>query len=207
VDLDRSDIRELLDRARQGEKAAFDQLFQQFHEPIRQTIALRLDRRLTSRIDPLDVLQDTYLEAARRLEAYLQQPSMPFELWLRWLAREQILVCHRRHLQAERRAATLEVGGLPLDSSAAFVRGLLGKEPSPSQVARAGELAELLRRSLARLDDDERDLILWRHFEHLRNREVAQLLGITEAAANKRYIRALERLRGFLHDLGVSGAE
>ena len=85
---------------------------------------------------------------------------------------------------------------------------MLGREPSPSQAARAGELAELLRRALAMLDDDERDLILRRHFEQLRTaREVAQLLGVAEAAANKRYIRAMERLRGLLHQIGVTGNE
>lgn len=207
MDADDAEVQALLERARHGESAAFEQLFRTCQEPLRQAIALRLDRRVAARVDVLDVLQDTYLEASRRLEVYLREPAMPFLLWLRWIAREQVIACHRRHLQAERRAAHLEIGGLPVDSSAQFVCGLMGKGPSPSQAARAGELAELLRQALARLDDDERDLILWRHFEHLRNREIAQLLGVTEAAANKRYIRAMERLRGFLHQLGISGAE
>src|SRR5262249_34104592 len=96
---------------------------------------------------------------------------------------------------------------LPTDSSASFVRALLGREPTPSQAVAAAELADRLRGALSQLDEDERDLILWRHFEQLSNRETAQLLDITEAAAGKRYIRALERLRALLIDLGVSGAE
>jgi RNA polymerase sigma-70 factor (ECF subfamily) len=56
------------------------------------------------------------------------------------------------------------------------------------------------------LTEEERELILWRHFEQLSNREVAQLLQISEAAASKRHIRALEHLRALLIGLGISGA-
>ena len=204
MDEEGPEILDLLDRAGRGEAEAFERLFAENREPLRRAIALRLDRRVAARADASDVLQETYLEASRRLATYLERRPMPFALWLRWLARERVLVCHRRHLLAEQRAVGLEE--LPVDSSAQFVRGMLGREPSPSHAARAGELAELLRRALAQLDDEERDLILWRHFEYLRNREIAQLLGITEAAANKRYIRATERLRGLLNRLGVSDA-
>jgi RNA polymerase sigma-70 factor (ECF subfamily) len=112
---------------------------------------------------------------------------------------------HRQHLHAEARAVGREVAPLPADSSACFVGALVGPGPTPSQAATAAEAAQLLRVALGRLDEDEHDLILWRHFEHLSNREVAQLLDVSEAAAGKRYIRALERLRGLLLSLGVCG--
>jgi RNA polymerase sigma-70 factor (ECF subfamily) len=131
---------------------------------------------------------------------------MPFGLWLRWLARERVLALHRQHLFADKRAVGREVQPLPVDSSAQFAAGLLGPGPSPSRAAAAVELAERLRTALQQLDDDERELLVGRHFEGLSNRELAQLLGISEAAANKRYIRALERLRGVLLNLGVSSA-
>lgn len=197
---------ELLERARSGEPAALDALFAQHRDRLRRAVALRLDRRLAGRIDVSDVLQETYLEATRRLPQYLARPAMPFGLWLGWLAREQVLTAHRRHLLADKRAVSREIPPLPADASAQFARALAGPAPSPSQALAADELAERLRLALGQLEDDERDLLLWRHFEQLTNREIAQLLGITEAAANKRYIRALGRLRGLLLNLGVSGA-
>jgi RNA polymerase sigma-70 factor (ECF subfamily) len=198
---------ELLAQARAGDASAAVRLFDRRREALRRAIQLRLDRRLAARVDVSDVLQDTYLEAVRRLPECLTHKDMPFDLWLHWLAREQVLMCHRRHLGADKRAVGREVGPLPADSSATFVGGLLGKGASPSKHVAAAELAERLRLALGQLDDEERDLILWKHFEQLSNREVAQLLQITEAAASKRYIRALERLRGRLLNLGVSGAE
>jgi RNA polymerase sigma-70 factor (ECF subfamily) len=204
---DSAETQRLLEQARQGQPAALEQLFAWHRDRLRHAISLRLDRRVAARVDASDVLQETYLEAARRLADYLKRPDMSFALWLRWLAHEKVLAYHRQHLAADKRAVGRELPPLPVDSSAQFVGGMLGKGPTPSQALAAVELAERLRLALGQLDEDERDVILWRHFEQLANREVAQLLGISEAAANKRYIRALERLRGLLLNLGISGAE
>jgi RNA polymerase sigma-70 factor (ECF subfamily) len=198
---------DLLTRARTGDERALADLLGRHRQAIRRAVQLRLDRRLAARVDASDVVQDTFLEASRRLADYLGGESMPFALWLHWLAREQVLMCHRRHLAADKRAVSREVAGLPVDSSAHFVHAMLGKGSSPSRHLAAAELAERLRQALQHLEEDERDLILWRHFEQLSNRETAQLLGISDAAASKRYVRALERLRGLLENLGVSGAE
>ena len=182
-------------------------MFARHCEQLRQAVALRLDRRLAARVDVSDVVQETYLEAARRLPEYLERSAMPFALWLRWLARDRVLTLHRKHLFADKRAVGREVQPLPVDSSAQFAAGLLGPGPSPSQAAAALELAERLRLALQQLDEDERGLLVGRHVEQLSNRELAQLLGISEAAANKRYVPALERLRGILHKLGVRPRE
>jgi RNA polymerase sigma-70 factor (ECF subfamily) len=203
VDADPSDD-DLLAQARAGRADAAARLFDRRRERLRRAIRLRLDRRVAARVDASDVLQETYLEAVRRLPDYLERPSLPFDLWLLWLAREQVLQCHRRHLGADKRTAGREVGELPAEASGVFVAAVAGG-PSPSGAAAAAEAAGRLRLALARLDDDERELILWRHFEQLGNREAAQLLGVSEAAASKRYVRALERLRGLLLGLGLSG--
>jgi RNA polymerase sigma factor (sigma-70 family) len=121
-------------------------------------------------VDASDVLQETYLEAFKQLPRYLRQQPMPLCLWLCWIAREKVLALHRRHLGAEKRAVTHETPLLPSDSSATFVSAVIaGREPSPSQALAKAELAERLRLALGQLDDNERDLILWRHFEQLRS--------------------------------------
>jgi RNA polymerase sigma-70 factor (ECF subfamily) len=174
-------------------------LFDQQRDALRRAVRLRLDRRLLARLDVSDVIQETFLEALRRWSGYRDQADpLPPTLWLHWLAREQVLQLHRKHLMAEQRAVGREVPPLPEESSMILARGLAGTGPSPSTQAVAAELLEKLRVALGQLDDDERDLILWRHFEQLTSRDTAALLGITEAAAGKRYVRALERLRGLM---------
>lgn len=203
---DPSETHKLLARARAGDQSAYTDLFNRHRTSLRRAIALRMDRRISGRIDASDILQETYLEAWRRLPQYLQKQEMPFHLWLFWLAREKVLALHRRHIKAEKRTLIYEVPLMPVDSSAAFVKTLVGTESSPSRVLARAELAEQLRVALGELDDDERDLILWRHFERLSARETAQLLQISEAAASKRYIRALERLRRRLLEAGIVGS-
>ena len=194
----------LINRAREGDRAAFEALFERHRGRLLKAIAMRMDRRVAARVDASDVLQEAYLEAFKRLPKYLEREGMPFYLWLHWIARDKVIRLHRRHLGAEKRTVRHEVPLMPVNSSAEFVSGLIGRLPSPSQELANAELAEQLRTALGQLNGDERDLILWRHFEQLSARDMAMLLGITEAAANKRYIRALELLRKILKDLGVS---
>ena len=203
-----SAIQTLLNRAQDGDQTALEALFKLHSAMLLRAIALRMDRRLAARVDASDVLQETYLEAFKRLPGYLEQQRMPFYLWLYWIAREKVLALHRRHLGAEKRAVTHEAPPLPADRSATSVSTVIaGHDSSPSQALAKAELAERLRQALGQLDNDARGLILWRHFEQLSARETAQLLEISEAAASKRYIRAVERLRTILEGLGVSGPE
>ena len=128
------ETQKLLERAQDGDQAAFEALFQRHRSRLIRAIALRMDRRVAARVDASDVLQDTYLEAFKRLPRYLQQRPMPFYLWLFWIAREKVLALHRRHLGAEKRAVTHEAPLLPADSSATFVSVVIaGHDPSPSQ--------------------------------------------------------------------------
>jgi RNA polymerase sigma-70 factor (ECF subfamily) len=206
MDEDAPETRELLDRARRGERPAFEELFERHRERLRHTIAWRLDRRVAARVDVSDVLQDACLEAVRRLPSSLHQPDLPFALWLQWIAREKVAALHRRHLGAARRSAGCEVPLLPEGSSVDLIRSLTGRGgPTPSQAAATQELAERLRLALQHLDEEDRELILWRHFDQLPSRDVARLLGTTEAAVRQRTLRALERLRKALATLGVSG--
>jgi len=199
-----NETEEILERIEAGDPIAFEELFQRHWRKLLKAIAFRMDRRLAGRADASDILQETYLEAYKRLPKYLEKKDMPFYAWLYWIAREKVLEQHRRHLGAQKRTVRNEVPLMPTDSSAKFVSGLIGRSPTPSQELAKAELAEQLSKALERLDSDDKDLILWRHFEQLSAREMAELLNITEAAANKRYLRALEHLKKILQELGIS---
>ena len=174
-------------------------------------VQMRLDWRLQGRVDASDVIQDACLEAARRLPDYLREPRMPLFLWLRFLVGERLLIVHRRHLGAKARDARREVSlyqdALPEASSAALAAQLLGQHTSPSEAAVRAERLLRLQEAINRLDMLDREVLSLRHFEQLSRRETAQVLGIEEAAAAKRYIRALQRLKDILAGLpgGLEG--
>src|SRR5689334_21641745 len=73
----------LIRRAAAGEEAALRELFSRHRDRLKRMVHLRLSRRLAGRVDDSDVIQEAYLDAARRLEEYVRQPVLPFFLWLR----------------------------------------------------------------------------------------------------------------------------
>ncbi len=150
-----------------GEKTALEDLFTRHRDRLRRVVALRMDRRLARRVDSSDIVQETYVEAARRFEDYLQQPDMSFYLWLRWIAREKVIQEYRRHLGAEKRAIDREIAIPSSETSAEFAKEILERERTPTQQLRSSELADSLQEALAELDEDDGKVIIWRHFEEL----------------------------------------
>jgi RNA polymerase sigma-70 factor (ECF subfamily) len=192
----------LLAAAAEGNRAEWGTLLDRHRARLRRMLTLRLDQRLQGRVDPSDILQEAYLEATQRLPDYLRQPDMPFYLWLRFLAGQRLLITHRRHLGTHQRDAGREVslyrGAMPGASSAALAARLLGRDARPSEVAVRAEIKLRLQDALNRMDPLDREVLALRHFEHLSNSEAARVLEIQEAAASKRYVRALKKLKEIL---------
>ena len=91
--------RDLLLRIEGGDEWAMTELFTRHRERLRQTIRLRLDRRLQGRIDSSDVLQDAYIEIARRARDYVDDPDLSPFIWLRFLTVQALTALHRKHLK------------------------------------------------------------------------------------------------------------
>src|SRR5688572_27369152 len=88
---------ELMADARRGDAEAVNRLLERHREALRRMVDLRIDRALERRVDASDVVQDVLLEANGRLQDYLENPAIPFHLWLRQLAHDRIIDLHRRH--------------------------------------------------------------------------------------------------------------
>jgi RNA polymerase sigma-70 factor (ECF subfamily) len=206
-----SDVVSLLERARGGDAAALNEIFVRHRNRLRRMVEMRLHWKLRPRVDASDVIQDAYLEVATRLGEYLRDPKVPLFLWLRLVVGDRLATLHRHHLGAQMRDAGREVslyrGALPAASSAALAAQLLGRETSPTQAAVRAERILRLQDALNTLDPIDREVLSLRHFEQLTRREAAEVLGIEEGAAAKRYIRALKRLKGILAQMpgGLEG--
>jgi RNA polymerase sigma-70 factor (ECF subfamily) len=184
----------LLRRIRAGDRQALDELLAGHRDFLRRFVELRIDARLRARVDPSDVVQEANLDACRRIGEFLDRNPMPFRLWLRQTAYERLLKLRRRHLGAAMRAAGREVG-LPDGSSVALARRLFAPDSTPSQKAARVEEAGRVEEAIGRLPAADREVLLMRNVEGLSHAEIGCLLGIDEAAARKRYGRALLRLR------------
>jgi len=195
----------LIERAILGDQPALAALFDRYRHRLRRMIRLRLDCRLSGRIDPSDVLQETYLDVVQQLAAYQKKPDMSFFLWLRLTAGQRLQRLHRQHLGAAARDAGREVslqrGAAPQASSESLAAQLLGHFTSASRAALRSEMQRQLQTVLNDMDPLDREVIALRHFEELTNQEAAAVLGLSKSAASNRYVRALARLQQALENI------
>lgn len=199
---DSSETNRLLRLAAEGDGGSLGVLLQRHEVRLRRIVAFRMNPRLQGRIDPSDVLQEVWLAAAKCLPDYLDRRAMPFFLWLRGVAGNKLLELHRHHLGTPMRDARREVSlyraSLPEATSAALAAQLLGRFSRPSEAAVRAEVKIQLQEALNQMDPVDCEVLALRHFEYLSTAEAAEVLGIKAAAAGKRYLRALERLRDLL---------
>jgi RNA polymerase sigma-70 factor (ECF subfamily) len=193
----------LLDQARSGDRAAFGALFARHRGALRQFVAVRLDKRLRARVDPSDVVQETQLEAFRRLDDFLQREPMPFHVWIRRTAHERLVDLRRQHIVATRRATGREVP-LPDRSSLLLARRLVGSTSTPSRQLERGELTRRVRQVVGLLPDADREVLFLRVYEGMPYDDIAGILGVEPAAARKRHGRALLKLHALLTEHGLT---
>jgi RNA polymerase sigma-70 factor, ECF subfamily len=200
--IEAAELQHMVNRLRQGEQQALAELFTLYGEQLRRMILLRLDHRLNARVSPSDVLQEAYLDALQRVPHYFAKPDLPFLGWLRLIVGQRLVEVHRQHLAAQQRDVGREIsltrGSWPSASSVCLAARLVAHLVSPSQVAVRNEAVALLEGALDQMDPIDREVLVLRHFEELSNNEVAELLGLEKAAASKRYVRALGRLKEIL---------
>lgn len=194
----------LLNAARDGDTDAVNRLLEKHRAPVRRLVEMRLDRKVQRRVDVSDVVQDVMIEASGRLEKYLSDPSMAFHLWLRQIAWDRIIDTYRRHrVSAKRnmdREQPMAVSAGTDQSTMELAIQLCDPGLTPSAAATQREIASKVEDAIEKLNDQDREIVLMRHYEHLSNLEIAEVLDVKPPAASMRYLRAVRRLREILEE-------
>jgi RNA polymerase sigma-70 factor (ECF subfamily) len=200
-----TDELESLRAAAAGDEAAGQQLLARHRGRLRQMVAVYLDRRLSARVDPSDIVQEALADAARGLSDYLREPPLPFYPWLRQFAWQRLCQFHRHHIRARRRSVEREVPwdiALPDQSADALADRLMASGTSPSRRLIRDELRRRVQAAMGRLAERDREFLVMRYLEEMSSAEIAAILGISEGAVRVRHLRALTRLRVLLDDGG-----
>ncbi|MCO6458095.1 MAG: sigma-70 family RNA polymerase sigma factor [Pirellulaceae bacterium] len=200
---------QLLLNVREGDGEAVNQLLDRHRESLRRMVRMRLDQKVQRRVDVSDIVQEVLVEANRRLQEYLRNPTLAFHLWLRQIAKDRIIDAHRRHRGSAKRSVDREQqfaapGGVDRSTLDLIVQ-LCDRELTPAAAATQQELARRVEQAIGQLEETDCEVIVMRHYEQLSNQEVAQALNLTEPAASMRYLRAVRRLRALL--LGPAGED
>lgn len=149
----------------------------------------RLCTRMTG--DPQrgeDLAQETFarLFAARR--TYRQDARLSTFLW-----RIALNLCYDERRRTNRRPESLleREDGRGLDAVAAA-------EDPPDVVVAGRERAEAVREALSRLPEHYRAVVVLRHYQGLKFREIAEVLGVPQGTVKSRMSEALSRLARLL---------
>jgi RNA polymerase sigma-70 factor (ECF subfamily) len=191
----------LLDQAANGDESAVNVLLARHKPRLRHMVHVRMDPRLSARLDPSDIVQDALAEAHRRFPAYLEKREIPFYPWLRTIAWEKLLQMHRQHIFAERRTVRREVAqiGIAGDSKMMLVDRLAARAVSPSEQLVREELLARLEHAISLLSPRDHEVIVLKHLEDMTFSEAAAILNLTEEGVRSRYRRAIERLHSLLN--------
>jgi RNA polymerase sigma-70 factor (ECF subfamily) len=184
----------LLERIREGDRAAFDLLFEKYRRRLAILIYYKLGSQLRRTADVDDILQDTLLRAFRGIDTFHYRAPGSFLSWLSRIA-EHVLVDTARFEGRERRNAG-EIVRFRSKSNPA------GPEPAdshtPSRILAENEEYSSLLARLDSLPEQYREVILLAKVEGLATAEVAERLGKSREATALLLHRAVARFRGIL---------
>ncbi|MDX2039455.1 MAG: sigma-70 family RNA polymerase sigma factor [Isosphaeraceae bacterium] len=192
----------LLALAKQGDGSALGRLLALYDNYLMLLARLQVGKRLQVKVEPRDLIQETFLEATRGFAHFQGETEREFIAWLRRIFAAVISNQVRKYFGTRRRDVRLERGlADDLDrSSMALDRRLIAQGSSPSRQVARREEAVRLANALEALPEDYREVIILRHLEDLSFAEVAQRMGRSEHSVKNLWARALARLRRRMDD-------
>ena len=187
----------LLNQARAGDESAIGRLLSSFEQYLTLLARVRIGPKLRGKVDPSDVVQETFLDATRQFPNFRGTSEAELAVWLRRILAGQLALTMRRFLGSRGRDVRLERDlQQQLDDSArALDAGLAASLSTPSQHAAKREQTVLLADAMGKLPEDYREVIILRHLEGLGFAEVAARMERSEDSVQKLWVRALAKLR------------
>jgi len=195
-----NDLQTMLAAARDGDGSATGKLLERYSRYLTLLARLQIGRRLRGKVDPADIVQETFLEATRQMHNFRGNSEGELLAWLRRILAGQMALTLRRYLGTRGRDVKLERElAVQLDQSSVMLdRGLVASYSTPSQHAAKREQSVLLAEALGRLPEDYREVIILRHLEGMPFAEVAEAMNRSQDSVQKLWVRALANLRHLL---------
>lgn len=174
---------EVLARIKGGDDTAWDELYRRYHDELLFVVRTKLGSRLRSVLESEDVLQSVALEAFQALPRFEHRGEGSLRRFL------HTLVVNKIRDRADTWRAEKRDGSVPLTDQVLEITPQSEIVPTYYD-----ERYERLERVLATLPDDMREVLVLRKMEGHSSKEVAELVGKSDAAVRKLYSRGLARL-------------
>jgi RNA polymerase sigma-70 factor (ECF subfamily) len=190
---------QMLADARAGRSASLGALLELYRDHLRLLACKKISRRLQSRVNASDLVQEAFLEASRHFNHFCGSTEPEWQAWLQTILRRCFLHAVQREIRAHKRSVLREAPlptGRPIPGERPVTEHVLASpSSSPSRQARRREASDALAARLARLPQPMREVLVLRTLQSLPFSEVARQMGRTPGAVRVLWLRALERLR------------
>jgi RNA polymerase sigma-70 factor (ECF subfamily) len=182
---DTSEDLALVQSAREGDIAAFEQLIKRYDRNV-----FRIAQHITqNREDAEDVVQDAFLKAYTNLKQF--QGNSKFYTWLVRIAVNEALM----KLRKRKSSKTVSMDEDVETEDGSVPREVADWSPNPEQQFRQAELSDILAKTIQGLPTGFRTVFVLRDVEGLSTEETAETLGLSVPAVKSRLLRARLQLR------------
>jgi RNA polymerase sigma-70 factor (ECF subfamily) len=173
----------LVDRARKGDRRAFDLLVLKYQQKIVKLVM----RYVRDPTEALDVSQEAFVKAYRALPGFRGESA--FYTWLYRIA----INAAKNHLVAlQRKPVEYELDSQ--DGDYAERQAVLSDEETPEGIAMQEQLRATVERTIAALPDELRTAIVLREIEGLSYEEIAAAMDCPVGTVRSRIFRAREAI-------------
>ena len=174
--------------------------FEEYRNLLLKIIEARASVKLKTQIGVEDVLQEAFVDACKRLEFFNDKPEMPILVKLRKIVL-QTLTDKERFVHADKRDSGNELYEGMDETKTNFLNRLADSITSPSKKIMRKERAAVVNEMLDELSEQDKEILIMRHFEQLGYKDCALILNISPNAASRRYVHAAQHLKKKLDEL------
>jgi len=162
---------QLIENLKQGDSAAFEELYHRFKRMI-YTFCLKLTGE---RFAAEDATHDTFLKMHQNIES-LSNPSM-FKSWLYAIARNQVY----KNLKKERRNGSVDAD-------------TVWSSETPHSLAEASDTSSIVNRCIDALKPEYKEVLILREYEQYSYTEISTITGDSESSVKSRLFKARKAL-------------
>lgn len=177
-------IEELVRECQRGNRDAFDKLASRYRSELWAFVTARLGPAVKGRLEPEDIVQDTFLKAFQGIDRFQCRGPESFRRWLCGIAEHLI-----RNVSRKRSVALHKVS---LD--------IAGSGTSASRAMQRSERFDRLQEALQSLSPDHRKVIELARLRGLKTQEIAERMQRSPVAVRLLLLRALEQLKNRFGD-------
>jgi len=194
---DNSQLVNLLDRARDGDEAARDELFDKCRNYLGIVARVQVESWLKVKVDASDLVQQTMLDAYRGFDNFRGGTEGEWLAWLKQILKHNATDFVRHYRGTEKRQQRREVPmqGANPNLSAAMMFEPKDSGDSPSEMIMQKEREIQLADCISRLSPDHQEVIILRSLQRLPFDEVAERMGRTRPAVQMLWARAVSKLK------------